>query len=315
MQLRSNIPLCFILAVVITASVLFSSPTVSAQPHSSLPNSGSFSDALDMVQMTLQYRFKKIEFLRIALTHSSYSAENNKVFSILGNKVMKITLVLQSLKKDLDISPDDLNDKISKFHSSCAAYGMFLKDVVRVSSTTDSSASSVVCGALRAIFGAIALDNGEFADAINVFLVLQRFNGEIMPYYFKNLELGYRSVVHSSYSEKNNKAMSILGESIIEAAVTLKALAKNVDLSKKDLNHYISLVSDVDSCAHDGRLLKPMILVSENIDPSTSSIVCGAYRAFVGAIVLDKGKPDDGVGWYWDRYGHSGIGKADELYM
>lgn len=109
--------------------------------------------------------------------------------------------------------------------------------------------------------------------------------------------------------------MSILGESIIEAAVTLKALARNVDLSKKDLNHYISLVSDVDSCARDGGLLKPMILVSENIDPSTSSIVCGAYRAFVGAIALDKGKADDGVGWYWDRYGHSGIGKADELYM
>ena len=108
------------------------------------------------------------------MTHSSYSEENNNAFSILGESIIETTVSLISLTRDVDISSKDLQDRISeisKVEASCAVDGMRLglQYVVRVSPKTNSSTSSVVCGAFRAIFGAIALDTGKSDDAGNVF--------------------------------------------------------------------------------------------------------------------------------------------------
>ena len=61
--------------------------------------------------------------------------------------------------------------EISKVESSCAADGLRLglHKVVRVSPKTDSSSPAVVCGAFRAVFGAIALDVGKSDDAGSIF--------------------------------------------------------------------------------------------------------------------------------------------------
>lgn len=121
------------------------------------------------------YTFKSVVLLRRAVTHASFSEENNKALSILGASVIEASVALKSLAKDVDISPKDLNREISvvcDMSASCAKEGLLLglQNVVRVSPKTDSSAPAVVCGAIRAVIGAIAVDTGKFDDAMRVFL-------------------------------------------------------------------------------------------------------------------------------------------------
>ncbi|GJU85294.1 ribonuclease III domain-containing protein [Tanacetum coccineum] len=106
--------------------------------------------------------------------NDSYSLENNKEFSVLGERLIETTVALRSSIEDIDISLGDLNDKISEVSdvdTSCAIDGMRLglQDLVRVSSSTDSSTSSIVCDAFRAMLWTIALDSGKCDDAHNVF--------------------------------------------------------------------------------------------------------------------------------------------------
>lgn len=123
------------------------------------------------------YTFDSIVLLRRAVTHASFSEENNKALSILGASVIEASVALKSLAKDMDISPKDLNRKISEvcnMESSCAKEGLQLglQKVVRVSPKTDSSSPAVVCGAFRAVIGAIAVDTGNFDDATRVFVAV-----------------------------------------------------------------------------------------------------------------------------------------------
>ncbi|KAF2314699.1 hypothetical protein GH714_030085 [Hevea brasiliensis] len=71
-----------------------------------------------------------------------------------------------ALGNDIDISSKELNrliSEISKVETSCAADGMRLglHKIVRISAKTNSTTPSVVCGAFRATFGAIAIDSGK----------------------------------------------------------------------------------------------------------------------------------------------------------
>lgn len=120
------------------------------------------------------YTFLKIDLLRRAMTHPSFSEENNKALSILGVNVINTFVSMISLRKDIDISPKELNrliSEISKVETSCAADGMRLglHNMVRISPKTNATAPSVVCGAFRAIFGAVAIDSGKSDDAGSIF--------------------------------------------------------------------------------------------------------------------------------------------------
>ncbi|KAK1427615.1 hypothetical protein QVD17_16305 [Tagetes erecta] len=160
-----------VIFIIISAIVFCSPSTVSSKSTSS----SSFTVALETLQSHINYKFKNIGYLRRAMTHASYSEENNKAFSILGESIIETSVGLKLLTKDVDISSKDLSDRISevsKVETSCAVDGMRLglQNVVRVSSSTDSSTSSIVCGAFRAVFGAIAIDTGKADDAGDVFL-------------------------------------------------------------------------------------------------------------------------------------------------
>ncbi|KAJ0938744.1 putative ribonuclease III domain-containing protein [Helianthus annuus] len=173
-HLRSHISVVFIIAAV---TVILCSPSTVSAGSQPLRSSSSFSVALQTLQKNLNYEFKNIGYLRRAMTHSSYSEENNKAFSILGESIIETTVALKLLKIDVDISSKDVSDRIaeiSKVETSCAVDGMRLglQNVVRVSSNTDSSTSSIVCGAFRSIFAAIALDTGKSDDAGDVFLAV-----------------------------------------------------------------------------------------------------------------------------------------------
>lgn len=122
----------------------------------------------------ISYNFKTISLLRRAMTHASFSEENNKALSILGAAVIETSASFHLISKDIDISAKELNrrlSQVSNVESSCAVDGVHLglHKVVRVSPKTNSSAPAVVCGAFRAIFGAIAIDTGKSDDAGNVF--------------------------------------------------------------------------------------------------------------------------------------------------
>ncbi|KAG5618325.1 hypothetical protein H5410_018149 [Solanum commersonii] len=170
--------ICFILL----AFALYTSlqAQVQAQENLSLTTrpTSPFSISLETLQNQIQYTFQDVELLRRALTHASYSGENNRALSVLGEKVIEGSVSLQLLSKDIDISPKDLSrvimDLSSNVVTSCAADGgrLGLQKIIRVSRKTNSSAPAVVCGAFRAMFGAIAIDKSNLDSAGKVFLTI-----------------------------------------------------------------------------------------------------------------------------------------------
>lgn len=116
-------------------------------------------------------------------------------------------------------------------------------------------------------------------------------------------------MTHASFSEENNRALSILGMSIIETSVSFQCLLDDNDISSKALNRAIAEVSNVESsCAVDGmRLgLHNAIRVSPKTNSTTPAIVCGAFRAIFGAIALDSGKSDDAGNVFWNVHSRTG---------
>ncbi|XP_052174717.1 protein NUCLEAR FUSION DEFECTIVE 2-like [Diospyros lotus] len=171
MRRRGLVAVGFI-ALVIHCHLQVSASAGSLRDHG-IEFTSPFSTALKTLQEQIGYAFKSISLLRRAMTHASYSEENNKALSILGASAIETEVSLRSLINDVDVSAKDLNRRISEIsnvESSCTADGMRLglEKVVRVSPKTNSSAPAVVCGAFRAVFGAIAVDNGtaDFAGAV-----------------------------------------------------------------------------------------------------------------------------------------------------
>ncbi|KAF5203493.1 Nuclear fusion defective [Thalictrum thalictroides] len=132
-----------------------------------------FSVALKTLQNDIGYKFQSVNLIRRAMTHSSYSEENNKALSILGLSVIETSVSLFWLERDIEISSKDLSRQIKESSKvdSCAVIGvkLGLEKIVRVSPKTNSSTPAIVCGAFRAIFGAIAVDASKADDAGNVY--------------------------------------------------------------------------------------------------------------------------------------------------
>lgn len=170
--------------------LLFLPFTVYASTHSSVLKDGfliitepvsvsPFSIALKTLQDHINYTFQNVQFLERAMTHASFSQENNKAFRILGLGVIEASVTLELLNKNIDTTAKDLNTKISELRNveaSCATNGMWLglEKVIRVSHKTNSSAPAVVCGAFRAIFGAVAIDSNSLDKAQTVYLGIQK---------------------------------------------------------------------------------------------------------------------------------------------
>ncbi|KAF3594222.1 hypothetical protein DY000_02023336, partial [Brassica cretica] len=83
---------------------------------------------------------------------------------------------------------------------------------------------------------------------------------------------------------------------LIETSVSLKSLAKDIDISSKVLTRLIAEVSNVNSsCALDRHRLglERVIRVSSKTDASNSAILCAAFRAIFGAVATDSGMVDE----------------------
>lgn len=130
-------------------------------------------------------------------------------------------------------------------------------------------------------------------------------------YTFQSIGLLRRAMTHASFSEENNKALTILGSNVIEASTSFRYLAKDIDISAKDLNQRVAEISKVKYCVVDGlRLgLQKVVRVSPKTNSSTPVVVCGAFRAIFGAIAVDIGKVDDAGSIFWAVHGGK-VGKA-----
>ncbi|KAL7098585.1 hypothetical protein ACP275_09G026500 [Erythranthe tilingii] len=163
---------CFVGLFFLSINFLSSSPQAFAEEEASSMADAAFklttpfSISLVTLQNQINYTFNNVGLLRRAMTHASFSEENNKALSILGASVIETFVALKSLTKDVDISAKDLNVAIAdvaKIDSSCNADGtrLGLQNIVRVSHKTDATAPAVVCGAFRAVCGAVAVDAGS----------------------------------------------------------------------------------------------------------------------------------------------------------
>ncbi|KAG7647447.1 Protein NUCLEAR FUSION DEFECTIVE 2 [Arabidopsis thaliana] len=138
------------------------------------PFSSPFATDLATLQTQIGYKFNNINLLRRAMTHASFSQENNKALSTFGTHIIETAVSLQFLAKDIDISSKALGrliSEVSNVESSCALDGdrLGLGKIIRVSTKTDASNSAILCTGFRAIFGAIAIDAGTVDEAIKVF--------------------------------------------------------------------------------------------------------------------------------------------------
>ncbi|ERM99494.1 hypothetical protein AMTRI_Chr10g6240 [Amborella trichopoda] len=130
-----------------------------------------FSDALKNLQKQIGYQFQDPILLQQAMTHASFSIENNKALHIAGVNLIETAITLKYLNQNRDIEAKDLALKLLELttEKACKESGvrLGLQKVVRVATRTDTS--TAICGAFRALFGAIALDSGKADAAIDVF--------------------------------------------------------------------------------------------------------------------------------------------------
>ncbi|KAL6909357.1 hypothetical protein ACP4OV_001638 [Aristida adscensionis] len=123
---------------------------------------GPFDAALAALQARIGYGFRDPGLLRRAMTHASYSRENGRALAVLGLAASQSAAALRALADDHDAAASAVSRRArgAAAEAACAAAGARagIPSIVRVADRTDASAAPVVCGALRALVGAVAVD-------------------------------------------------------------------------------------------------------------------------------------------------------------
>ncbi|RCV39882.1 hypothetical protein SETIT_9G006000v2 [Setaria italica] len=136
-------------------------------------SSSSFDAGLAKLQARIGYAFRAPDLLRRAMTHASYSRENGRALAVLGLAAAQSAAVLGALAADNDAAASVVSRRATEAASeaACAAAGTHvgIPAIVRVASRTSASAAPVVCGALRALIGAVAVDANSTDAAGDVF--------------------------------------------------------------------------------------------------------------------------------------------------
>ncbi|KAM3280510.1 hypothetical protein ACQJBY_047351 [Aegilops geniculata] len=135
--------------------------------------SSPFDAALAALQGRIGYAFASPDLLRRAMTHASYSRENGRALAVLGLAAAESAAALRALAADRDAPASAVSRaaRDAAGEPACAAAGARagIPGVVRVAGSTKASAPPVVCGALRALLGAVAVDNGTVDASAQVF--------------------------------------------------------------------------------------------------------------------------------------------------
>lgn len=150
--------------------LLVASPS---HPRATAAASSPFDAALAKLQARIGYAFRAPDLLRRAMTHASYSRENGRALAVLGLAASQSAAALAALAADNDAAASAVTGRASEAASEavCADAGKQagIPAIVRVASKTSASAAPVVCGALRALIGAVAVDANSTDAALEVF--------------------------------------------------------------------------------------------------------------------------------------------------
>jgi dsRNA-specific ribonuclease len=161
-------PILLVLLLLVASFPSHPRATASA-PLSTSP----FDAALAALQSRVGYAFRAPSLLRRAMTHASYSRENGRALAVLGLAAAESAAALRALAADGDAAPSAVSRATSEAASgaACARAGarLGIPHVVRVAGRTSASAPTVVCGALRALVGAVAVDANSTDAAGEVF--------------------------------------------------------------------------------------------------------------------------------------------------
>ncbi|WCJ36049.1 Protein NUCLEAR FUSION DEFECTIVE 2 [Euphorbia peplus] len=103
-RLFPAVVLCTFLLPVILASNI--------KPYAS--SSSPFESSLKVLQKSINYSFENDSLLRRAMTHPSFSEENNKAIAVVGLNVINTFVAIRSVGKDIDVSSKDLNRLIAQ---------------------------------------------------------------------------------------------------------------------------------------------------------------------------------------------------------
>lgn len=114
-----------------------------------------------------------------ALTHSSFSEANNELLHVLGSKVMQQAVAAHFILTKPQIAKGKLEQHIVEICStkSCAsdALDLGLESLIMVGKSVTRLNEKILSGALYAIYGAIALDDGP-TTANFVYWTLKNWN-------------------------------------------------------------------------------------------------------------------------------------------
>ncbi|KAJ6748629.1 hypothetical protein OIU79_029684 [Salix purpurea] len=105
------------------ALVVLSSYFLAQLGASSKLKSSPFESALDKLQNQTGYTFKNIGYLRRAMTHPSFSQENNKALSISGIKYLN-RRISENSKGDTSCAADGMRLGLHKVHGGEAGRAM-----------------------------------------------------------------------------------------------------------------------------------------------------------------------------------------------
>lgn len=129
----------------------------------------------DLLQQSLGYEFHDLKLLSTALTHSSYSSDNNKRLSYLGDAVLRLTLsellYMKHQHTDQKVLTQSRTHYENNVHLAAVARKLGIDAAMSVSrgARKDGGGFSelALAGTLEAVLGAIYLDSDlETARAI-----------------------------------------------------------------------------------------------------------------------------------------------------
>lgn len=138
---------------------------------SSAPITKIDSNALAKLQATLGYRFAQPELLLTALTHKSFSKQNNERLEFIGDAVLGYLIGIMLYRLDADLAEDALSLMRAKLvrGSTLAevAREVNLADCLRLGSGERKSGGrqrdSILADCLEAVVGAVHEDGGIVA--------------------------------------------------------------------------------------------------------------------------------------------------------
>jgi len=151
-------------------------------------------DALVSLQETISYRFRQVNLLNLALTHSSYAneqgCEHNERLEFLGDAVLELA-VSEELFNRFPDSPEGVLTKLRAGLVSMpglaeVAKSLALEGIVRLGKGEESQGGrerdSLLADAFEALLGAVFVDGGyEAARGVVRVLFASRWPEELEP--------------------------------------------------------------------------------------------------------------------------------------